>query len=56
MAYESDLAYTKETVLKATTFAIGLVGTILIVLIAGAIARNSIVRKLLGVGEGFLIL
>jgi uncharacterized membrane protein len=36
------------------TFVIGIVGTILIVLIAGAIARNYIGRKLLGFGEGVI--
>lgn len=36
------------------TFAIGISGTILIVLIAGAIARNYIGRKLLGFGEGLI--
>lgn len=36
------------------TFAIGIAGTILIVLIAGAIARNYIGRKLLGLGEGLI--
>ncbi len=36
------------------TFAIGITGTVLIVLVAGAITRNYIGRKLLGLGEGLI--
>ena len=36
------------------TFAAGLLGTILIVLFAGIVARNFIGRKLLGFGEGLI--
>ena len=39
---------------QAITFAVGLLGTILIVLFAGIIARNFIGRKLLGFGEGLI--
>lgn len=37
-----------------TTFAIGLVGAIFIVLIVGTITRNYIGKKLLGIGEGLI--
>jgi len=36
---------------QVATFAIGLIGTILIVFIAGMVTRNFIGRKLLGIGE-----
>ena len=39
---------------QVATFATGIAGTILIVLIVGAIARNYIGRKLLGFGEGLI--
>jgi len=39
---------------QVATFAIGLVGTILIVLIVGTITRNYIGRKILGIGEGLI--
>lgn len=39
---------------RFATFAIGIAGTILIVLIAGAITRNYLGRKLLGFGEGLI--
>lgn len=39
---------------QAITFGVGLLGTILIVLFAGIVARNFIGRKLLGFGEGLI--
>ncbi len=39
---------------QAATFAIGITGTILIVLIVGAFTRNYIGRKLLSIGEGLI--
>ncbi|HXG30396.1 MAG TPA: DUF502 domain-containing protein [Thermodesulfobacteriota bacterium] len=39
---------------RVVTFAIGLIGTILVVFIAGMVARNFIGRKLLSIGEEFI--
>ncbi len=39
---------------QAVTFAIGIIGTILIVLVVGAVTRNFVGRKLLDIGEGLI--
>ena len=39
---------------QVLTFAIGIIGTLLVILIVGAITRNYIGRKLLDIGEGLI--
>ncbi len=52
--YISPLSDLPQTLFQVTTFTIGLVGTLIILLIAGAIARNFIGSKLVGFGEGLI--
>ncbi|HEX3035033.1 MAG TPA: DUF502 domain-containing protein [Thermodesulfobacteriota bacterium] len=48
---EKPLSALHPLLFEVATFAIGLIGTVLIVLIAGAVARNFIGRKFVGFGE-----